>query len=173
LTGAARAKIMQSSGVEMLVRITELAGCRVRGRRRGGATLVEFAVIAPVLMIILGCIADYGWYFYREDLVVNVLQEAARTGGIKKQVTGEAENACAACTAAANTAATTGLAGIGITGVTISSSIVRVPSSGTPCYYAIEMSPSISHPRFFGLVPTPSNIQVRVVALAQNLVTCS
>ena len=138
-----------------------------------GVDAVEFALIAPVLMIIVGCIADYGWYFYREDLVVNVLQEAARTGGIKKQTTGEAENSCTACTAAADTAATTGLAGIGITGVTIGSSVVRVPSSGTPCYYAIEMSPSISHPRFFGLVPTPSSIKVRVVALAQNLTICS
>ena len=92
---------------------------------------------------------------------------------MKKQVTGEAENACVACTAAADTAATAGLAKIGISGVTIGSSVVRVPSSGTPCHYAIQMSPSISHPRFFGLVPTPSNIKVRVVALAQNLVTCS
>ena len=157
----------------MLVRIAELVGYRVRGRRRRGATLVEFALVAPVLLIIVGCVADYGWYFYREDLIVNALQEAARTGGLKKQVTGEAENACAACTAAANTAATTGLAKIGITGVTVSSSVVRVPSTGTPCHYAIEMSPSVSHPRFFGLVPTPSNIKVRVVALAQNLVTCS
>jgi Flp pilus assembly protein TadG len=155
------------------MKVLELVRFRSRARGRRGATMVEFAVIAPVLLIILGCIADYGWYFYREDLVVNVLQEAARTGGLKKQVSGEAESACAACTTAANTAATTGLAGIGITGVTIGASVVRVPSSGTPCYYAIEIAPSISHPRFFGLVPTPSNIKVRVVALAQNLTTCS
>jgi Flp pilus assembly protein TadG len=145
---------------------------RARHRRRGG-TLVEFAVVAPVFLLIVGCIADYGWYFYREDLIVNVLQEAARTGGLKKQVTGEAENACAACTAAADAAATTGLAAIGISGVTIGSSVVRVPLSGTPCHYAIQMSPSISHPRFFGLVRTPPTIRVRVVALAQNLTTCS
>jgi hypothetical protein len=35
------------------------------------------------------------------------------------------------------------------------------------------MSPSITHPRFFGLVPTPSTIRVRVLALAQNLTTCT
>ncbi len=141
--------------------------------RRWGGTAVEFALIAPVFMIVIGSIADYGWYFYREDLVVNVLQEAARTGGLKKQVTGEAENVCAACTAGADAAATTGLAGIGISGVTIGSSIVRIPSAGTPCSYAIQMSPSITHPRFFGLVPTPSTIRVRVLALAQNLSTCT
>lgn len=135
--------------------------------------MVEFAVVAPVLMIILGCVADFGWYFYREDLIINVLQEAARTGGLKKQTTGEAESACAACTAAANTAATTGLAGMGITGVSIGSAVVRVPATGTPCHYAIEISPTIAHPRFFGLVPTPSTIKVRVIALAQGLTTCS
>jgi Flp pilus assembly protein TadG len=145
---------------------------RDRRRRRGG-TAVEFALIAPVLLIVVGSMADYGWYFYREDLVINVLQEAARTGGLKKQVTGEAENVCAACTAGANAAAVTGLAGMGITGVTIASSIVRVPASGTPCSYALQISPTITHPRFFGLVPTPSTIKVRVVALAQNLTTCT
>ncbi len=142
-----------------------------RGRR--GGTAVEFAFIVPVLMVVVGSMADYGWYFYREDLIVNVLQEAARTGGLKKQVTGEAENACAACTSAANTAATTGLASIGITGVTIGASIVRVPAAGTPCSYALQMSPAITHPRFFGLVPTPTTIRVRVLALAQNLQTCT
>jgi Flp pilus assembly protein TadG len=156
------------------MKFAELVGFRSRARRRRrGGTMVEFAVIAPVLLIILGCIADYGWYFYREDLIVNVLQEAARTGGMKKQTTGEAQNACAACTAAANTAATTGLAGLGITGVSPGATIVRVPSTGTPCHYAVQMSPSINHPRFFGLVPTPSTIRVRVLALAQNLATCS
>ena len=56
----------------MFVRMAALLG-RER-RRRCGATLVEFALVAPVLLIILGCIADFGWYFYREDLVVNALQ---------------------------------------------------------------------------------------------------
>jgi Flp pilus assembly protein TadG len=143
-----------------------------RGIRRGG-TMVEFALIAPILMMVVGAMADYGYYFYREDLIINVLQEAARTGGLKKQIAGEAENACAACVAGANAAATAGLTAMGVTGASPGATIVRVPAAGTPCSYAIQMAPSIANPRFFGFVPTPPTIRVRVLAMAQNLQTCT
>jgi hypothetical protein len=158
----------------MLRRFAELVGYRVRGRRRRGATMGRVrGESPPSLLIILGCIADYGWYFYREDLVVNVLQEAARTGGIKK--TGHrGSGECLCCVHRRRQYGGDHRARRDRNHRRHDLVVDRTRALvGNALLLRDEMSPSISHPRFFGLVPTPSNIKVRVVALAQNLVTCS
>jgi Flp pilus assembly protein TadG len=144
-----------------------MRGASRRGNRVGAAA-VEFALIAPLLLIVAGGLADYGWYFRREAMVTNVLESAVRAGSVQEQVTGEGTGVCAACVAVANSAATAGLAAIGISLPSPGATIQTVAAGGTTTY-AVQLAPSIAHTRIFGLAPGPTTIKITVVALAQNM----
>lgn len=48
---------------------------------RRGAASVEFALLLPVLVTILGSTIDLGWYLWRHTAVFNVAAEGASAGG--------------------------------------------------------------------------------------------
>lgn len=50
--------------------------CQVR---RGGAAL-EFALCAPILLLVLGGMVEWGWYFSQQILVEGAARDAARAG---------------------------------------------------------------------------------------------
>jgi Flp pilus assembly protein TadG len=55
---------------------------RLRLPAARGAAAVEFALVAPfLLLLVLGCI-EWGFYFFLENVVVNSAREAARAGSI-------------------------------------------------------------------------------------------
>jgi Flp pilus assembly protein TadG len=55
---------------------------RIRDRGERGAAAVEFALVLPVLlMIVLGTI-DWGWYFFVSQVVTNAAREGARVGSL-------------------------------------------------------------------------------------------
>jgi Flp pilus assembly protein TadG len=137
-------------------------------RNRLGAAAMELALIAPVLSVVAGGLAEYGWYFHREAMVTNVLESAVRAGSNQKQVSGEAAGVCSACVSVANSAATAGLAAIGITLSSPGATMKAITAGGTTTY-AVQLNPSIPHTRIFTLAPGPSTIDITVVALAQNL----
>jgi Flp pilus assembly protein TadG len=131
---------------------------------------VEFALVLPVLVTLLGGLVDYGWYFWREALLVNGLREAVRAGGMQTQATNETGMTCSACISAASSAAANTLSSQGYSSVTITPTLQRIPASGTPCTYAVVIDTSVPHTRLFPLVPGSSVINVRLVSMAQNLV---
>ena len=47
-------------------------------KRRRGATAVEMAIIAPVLLAILFAIIEFGWYFMARQMVHNAASEGVR-----------------------------------------------------------------------------------------------
>ncbi len=47
-----------------------------------GAAAVEFAIVVPILILIVLGIIDWGYYFYVESLINNAAREAARAGAI-------------------------------------------------------------------------------------------
>lgn len=47
-----------------------------------GAAAVEFAIVLPVLLLILVGVIDWGRYFFLEHVVVNCAREAARAGSV-------------------------------------------------------------------------------------------
>lgn len=54
----------------------------VRGGNRRGATLVEFAIVVPLLVLIMiGCI-DFGRFLYFYAVVTNAAQEGASYGSV-------------------------------------------------------------------------------------------
>lgn len=49
-----------------------------RRHLRRGANAIEFALILPVLVGLMGSIVEYGWYFHREVALDGLVQEATR-----------------------------------------------------------------------------------------------
>jgi Flp pilus assembly protein TadG len=137
-------------------------------RNRIGAAAVEFGLLAPILVVVAGGVADYGWFFHREAMVTNVLESAVRAGSVQSQVSGVGTGVCSACIAVANSAATAGLAQIGITLGSPGATIQTITAGGTTTY-AVQLNPTIPHTRIFPLTPGPTSMNITVIALAQNL----
>ena len=49
-----------------------------RFRREDGQSMVEFAVLLPILLVILCGIVDFGWLFYNRIALTNSAREGAR-----------------------------------------------------------------------------------------------
>jgi Flp pilus assembly protein TadG len=55
---------------------------RVRRFRQRGAAAVEFALVLPVLLLIVLGTVDWGWFFYVSQVVTNAAREGARVGSL-------------------------------------------------------------------------------------------
>lgn len=49
-------------------------------RRSGGAAIVEFALVLPILLVVLIGVIDFGFMVYDKAMVTNAAREAARAG---------------------------------------------------------------------------------------------
>jgi len=60
-------------------------------RNDHGGALVEFAIVMPLLLLIVGGIIEFGVLFYNKQVITNASREGARAGivNIKDTVTGE------------------------------------------------------------------------------------
>lgn len=58
-------------------------GLRRYPRKRRGATLVEFAVVLPLLLAILMGIVEFGWVFMVRQTLTNAAREGCRTAVLK------------------------------------------------------------------------------------------
>ena len=59
---------------------TRTADAKLRSRRRGrGQSLVEFAVVFPVFMLVLSGILDFGFMLYSRMTVISATREGARS----------------------------------------------------------------------------------------------
>jgi len=56
--------------------------CRRPMRRENGAALVEFALLAPLLIILLMGVIEFGWLFAQMNEIRHVAQEGARWGAV-------------------------------------------------------------------------------------------
>lgn len=48
-----------------------------------GASALEFALVLPLLVLLLMGILDWGYYFYAEQVVTNAAREGARAGSLQ------------------------------------------------------------------------------------------
>ncbi len=65
---------------------------RARGRKvERGAAAVEFALLLPLLMVILLGTIDWGYYFFVEQVVTNAAREGARVGSLTPAGTATAD----------------------------------------------------------------------------------
>jgi Flp pilus assembly protein TadG len=61
----------------MFIRLRQLLR---RGRGQEGAAAVEFALLLPILMLLLAGFFDFGWLFYWQHTVTNASRAGARYG---------------------------------------------------------------------------------------------
>jgi len=107
--------------------------------RDKGAALVEFAVVAPLLIILLLGVIEFGWLFAQMNEIRHVAQEGARWGAVSHpDVDGDgnenwADVAARACGAAnlpgGTTVIVTGSEGGGTKGDTASITVTATPQS--------------------------------------------
>jgi Flp pilus assembly protein TadG len=72
---------------EFMKRTQQLRGGFTAGRRRRGSTLLEFAMVVPVLLLLLLGIIEFGWFFKNQLTVANATREGARTASLGKTQT--------------------------------------------------------------------------------------
>lgn len=65
-------------------------------RDERGVAAVEFAIVLPLLTLMLMAIIDWGFFFYYSESVVNAAREGARAGSVQFNETGTDADAIAA-----------------------------------------------------------------------------
>lgn len=51
-------------------------------RKRGGSSALEFALLLPVFLVLVGGLLDFAWYIQQRALVVRAVREGVRVGAI-------------------------------------------------------------------------------------------
>lgn len=115
-------------------------GIRARNKE-SGASLVEFAILAPLLITLLIGIIEFGWIFGQFNEVRHVAQEGARWGAVSRpDIDGSGSNNWADLTArscgahnlpSGTTLAITGTTGGGLKGNTASITVTATIQSLT------------------------------------------
>lgn len=136
---------------------------------RRGADAIEFALVAPILLMMLIGIMEYGWYFFEEAQVTAALREAVRQGAIAVPAEADAPGRCTPCLAAASTAAVAELDRIGIT---VGASTVTPAIQSVQGSCALVLDAEIPHGGLVGFVPVPDHYPVRVLFYASNVKGC-
>ena len=58
-------------------------------RNEAGQSMVEMALVLPILLILIGGIVDFGWLFYNQLSLTNAAREGARYAAIHYTEAGE------------------------------------------------------------------------------------
>jgi Flp pilus assembly protein TadG len=66
-------------------------GIALRLRREQGAELIEFALVLPVLLVLLAAILDFGFLFKNWEVVTNAAREGARMAALPGWVESDVE----------------------------------------------------------------------------------
>lgn len=138
-------------------------------RYRRGASAIEFALVAPVLVMLVFGTVDYGWYFAREAQITSALDGAVRSGSNVIPEFSESRGECQACVSTVSTYAVDALGalGVGVTGAEVTPTIENV--NGT-C--ALVLAPDLEHEPLIGLVEVPDRYNVQTIAWLMNVNGC-
>ena len=49
-------------------------------KSESGQAMVEFALLLPVALLLLGAVIEFGWAFYNKLMIANLAREGARSG---------------------------------------------------------------------------------------------
>ncbi|TNE91185.1 MAG: hypothetical protein EP330_05945 [Deltaproteobacteria bacterium] len=119
---------------------------------RRGASAVEFALILPIFMVIVGGIVDYGHYFALQSQAMTALSGAMFAGTHVKPDGNDLRGECASCRSAVALHAKSALDNLGLEAELreVTPNIEKI--QGT-C--ALVLDVEVSHKRLVGLVPMP------------------
>ena len=129
---------------------------RKRLRSESGASAVEFALLLPVLMMVLFGIIEFGLALYRQAILTNASREGARLGIV--------QSVPAITTAQINAVINTYLTNAGITPGTVTRAFVGVPSSvtGTPVRVTLTL------PYTFAVLPNLTAVTPTINLVART-----
>lgn len=122
-----------------------------RLRSQHGAAAVEFALILPVLMMLLLGIVEYGSVYNAQITLTSAAREAAREASLRMSG-GDAEAEVLAAAGSAAAAAAVGLDADLLT--------IDIPAAADSCSSAtsIEVTVSYQYTSITGLVPVPGTL---------------
>lgn len=116
-------------------------------RSESGASAVEFALVLPVLMMILFGIIEFGIALYQQSILTNASREGARLGIVQAVP--------AITTGQINARIDTYLTGAGITPGNVSRTIVAGGVTGSPVRVTLTLPYTfVTLPGFGAMVPT-------------------
>ena len=105
-----------------------MRGAPKRRHRQRGAALVEFALVLPLLLVmVLGAI-DWGWYFFIDQLVTNAAREGARSGTMLPPTSSDSDAAAAALSASNNYLTSVQLKATGVAATTVTVTTASGPT---------------------------------------------
>lgn len=61
-----------------------MLGTRIFYKNQNGQSLVEFALVLPLILLILCCILEFGLIFYSYLVITHAAREGARAGAVGK-----------------------------------------------------------------------------------------
>ncbi len=126
----------------------------VRRRRRGGPA-IEFALVLPVFMLIVGVIFEYSWYFFMRSTVMSAATTGCRAGAVvppDEDPTDVAENQVG------QTMNTYSFFGMDCSDPEDENCTIAVSTSGDSPSEVITCAVAVVYPGLTGIVPVPSAI---------------
>ena len=124
---------------------------------RSGAVAVEFALVVPLLLILLAGVIEWGWFLSREVLLLEATREAALAGVLTRL---EEDPAVAA---QQRLAAALAGAGLDPAGLDSSAEVIAAP---TGC--VITVRASLPYASLVRLVPIPARLGADVTMRLQD-----
>lgn len=113
-----------------------------RGRSEKGAQLVEFALVLPMLLLIMLGIADFGIIFQRYEVITNAAREGARLAVLPGYSNADVQARVRAYLTAARVPWTN-------TNPTITPQTVSIPVAGQPAITARQVTVTYTHSYLF------------------------
>ncbi len=139
-------------------------------RNRRGAEAVEFALILPILVLLVFGSIDYGLYFWQQARATNAILSAMRIGGMTPPPDAElGAGTCSTCVSAVEASAVANLAAIGIT---VAAADVRPTMSGVNGVCTMTINTIVDYESVTGLFQVPENYEVNIQVVAQAAKGC-
>jgi len=120
---------------------------------------MEFAMVLPILTLLLMGIMEWGWYFYRELSTVNVARHAVRVGATTRPAFGEAPGQCTECVSAAQATASHLFEQDGITPP---SDAVHVSIVSVEHTCGLQLQIDLPYAPIAGMIPVPGANKIAI-----------
>jgi Flp pilus assembly protein TadG len=142
-------------------------------RRRHGATLIEFALVLPILVILTLGIIEFGWYTKNQLGVANAVREGARVASIgqtQNQITTRIINSAAPVTVTTDNISLQYSTnnGASYTNFPADDTLKSPAQNGVPNGSLVRVTVNVPHRRVVNLPVTPTRIRVQVSMLRER-----
>lgn len=134
----------------------------MRLQPRRGAAAIEFALVAPVMLLMVSGVIEWGRYTNQQQVVLHAVREGARMGAglTAGGVSDEQEVTDLLSISKERTIHILNEGGLDGTGATVVTEIDRVDDVDM-----IRVAATVSYQPIVGLVPTPDNLQAQLAML--------